>query len=111
MLAITFFVPRFTIFFLLFVDLQVESMKKKLPWLKYDMKKVEYIQSKEQETVAMKNLEEEATILNKLREPIEYVIIWLLILNVWRNNAADYSIDIIRFMMIKGRSLSPFDFC
>lgn len=47
-------------------------MKKKLPWLKYDMKKAEYVETKEQENDAKKKLDEAAKILNDLREPIEY---------------------------------------
>ncbi|KAK9283376.1 hypothetical protein L1049_011618 [Liquidambar formosana] len=50
---------------------KVESMKKKLPWLKYDMKKAEYIEAKEQENDAKKKLEEAAKTLNDHREPIE----------------------------------------
>ena len=54
------------------VMLQVESMKKKLPWLKYDMKKAEYMETKEQEKDAKKKLDEAAKTLNDLKEPIEY---------------------------------------
>ena len=54
------------------VMLQVESMKKKLPWLKYDMKKAEYMEAKEQEKDAKKKLDEAAKTLNDLKEPIEY---------------------------------------
>ena len=54
------------------VMLQVESMKKKLPWLKYDMKKAEYMETKEQERDAKKKLDEAAKTLNDLKEPIEY---------------------------------------
>ncbi|XP_062174170.1 structural maintenance of chromosomes protein 5 isoform X2 [Alnus glutinosa] len=50
---------------------KVESMKKKLPWLKYDMKKAEYMEAKEQEKDAKKKLDEAAKTLNDLREPIE----------------------------------------
>lgn len=52
--------------------LQVESMKKKLPWLKYDMKKAEYLEVKEKEKEAKKKLDEAANTLNDLKEPIEY---------------------------------------
>ena len=52
--------------------LQVESMKKKLPWLKHDMKKAEYMEAKEQEKDAKKKLDEAAKTLNDLKEPIEY---------------------------------------
>lgn len=48
-------------------------MKKKLPWLKYDMKKAEYLEAKEQEKDAKLKFDEAAEALNKLREPIEWV--------------------------------------
>jgi hypothetical protein len=47
-------------------------MKKKLPWLKYDMKRAEYVEAKEEEKDAKKKLDEAAKTLNELREPIEY---------------------------------------
>ncbi|XP_077240474.1 structural maintenance of chromosomes 5 [Tasmannia lanceolata] len=50
---------------------KVESMKKKLPWLKYDMKKIDYMQAKEKESGAKKYLDETAKILNDLAGPIE----------------------------------------
>ncbi|KAF3457440.1 hypothetical protein FNV43_RR02098 [Rhamnella rubrinervis] len=50
---------------------QAESMRKKLPWLKYDMKKAEYMEAKEQENDAKKKLDEAAKTLNDLKEPIE----------------------------------------
>ncbi|KAI9170146.1 hypothetical protein LWI28_023305 [Acer negundo] len=50
---------------------KVESMKKKLPWLKYDMKKAEYIEVKELEKDAKKKLNEAASTLNDLNKPIE----------------------------------------
>ncbi|KAB1224969.1 Structural maintenance of chromosomes protein 5 [Morella rubra] len=50
---------------------KVESMKKKLPWLKYDMEKAKYMEAKEQEKDAKKKLDEAAKTLNDLREPIE----------------------------------------
>ncbi|KAG2668731.1 hypothetical protein I3760_14G004700 [Carya illinoinensis] len=50
---------------------KVESMKKKLPWLKYDMEKAKYMESKEREKDARKKLDEAAKTLNGLREPIE----------------------------------------
>ncbi|KAL4600946.1 hypothetical protein ACB092_11G236600 [Castanea dentata] len=50
---------------------KVESMKKKLPWLQYDMKKAEYMEAKEQEKDAKKKLDEAAKTLNDLKEPIE----------------------------------------
>ncbi|XP_068658656.1 structural maintenance of chromosomes protein 5 [Aristolochia californica] len=48
-----------------------DLMRKKLPWLKYDMKKKEYMQAKELEDNAKKQLDEAAKILNDLRGPIE----------------------------------------
>lgn len=47
-------------------------MKKKLPWLKYDMKKAEYKEAKEKEKDSKKKLDEAARTLNDLQEPIEY---------------------------------------
>lgn len=47
-------------------------MRKKLPWLKYDMKKAEYMEAKEKEKDSKKKLDEAARTLNDLREPIEY---------------------------------------
>ncbi|KOM30451.1 hypothetical protein LR48_Vigan01g000500 [Vigna angularis] len=49
---------------------KAESMKKKLPWLKYDMKQAEYREVKERENDAAKALEEAAKLLNDLKEPI-----------------------------------------
>ncbi|XP_061366139.1 structural maintenance of chromosomes protein 5-like [Gastrolobium bilobum] len=46
------------------------SMKKKLPWLRYDMKQAEYREAKERENNAAKALEEAAKLLNDLKEPI-----------------------------------------
>ncbi|CAM8889041.1 unnamed protein product [Rhodiola kirilowii] len=51
--------------------LKAEAMKKKLPWLKYDLKKAEYIETKELEKEAKKKLDEAAKTLNQLKEPIE----------------------------------------
>lgn len=48
-------------------------MKKKLPWLKYDAKKAEFLEAKSQEQDAKKKLDEAAESLNELMEPIEYV--------------------------------------
>lgn len=48
-------------------------MKKKLPWLKYDMKKAEYLEAKELEKDAKKKLDTAAKMLNEFKEPIEYV--------------------------------------
>ncbi|URD96330.1 RecF/RecN/SMC N terminal domain, partial [Musa troglodytarum] len=49
----------------------VDLMKKKLPWLKYDMKKMEYMETKKQETEAKKKMDKAAKILNDLKRPIE----------------------------------------
>lgn len=51
---------------------KVDSMKKKLPWLKYDMKKAEYIEAKEKEKDAKKKFDELAKAMNELQGPIEY---------------------------------------
>lgn len=48
-------------------------MKKKMPWLKYDMKKVEYMEAKEMEGDAKKKFNEAAKILKDLKAPVEYV--------------------------------------
>lgn len=50
---------------------KVESMKKKLPWLKYDMKKAEYMGAKEQENDAKKKFAEATKTLSEAREPID----------------------------------------
>lgn len=50
---------------------KVDSMKKKLPWLKYDMKKAEYVDAKKKMKEAMKKLDEAARNLNSMKEPIE----------------------------------------
>lgn len=47
-------------------------MEKKLPWLKYDMKKAEYMEAKEKEKDAKSKFDEAAQILNDLKEPIGY---------------------------------------
>ncbi|KAL2562813.1 hypothetical protein AAZV13_20G158500 [Glycine max] len=49
---------------------KAEAMKKKLPWLRYDMKQAEYREAKERENDAAKALEEAAELLNDLKEPI-----------------------------------------
>lgn len=46
-------------------------MKKKLPWLQYDIKKTEYLDAQEWEKEAMKKLNAAAKVVNELREPIE----------------------------------------
>ncbi|XP_047983367.1 structural maintenance of chromosomes protein 5 [Salvia hispanica] len=50
---------------------KADSMKKKLPWLKYDMKKVKYQEAKKQEDDANLKLKEAAKDLNDLKVPIE----------------------------------------
>ncbi|OVA00848.1 RecF/RecN/SMC [Macleaya cordata] len=50
---------------------KVESMKKKLPWLKYDQKQSEYMDAKKEENDAKKQLDEAAKVLNDLKGPIE----------------------------------------
>ncbi|KAF5736462.1 structural maintenance of chromosomes protein 5 [Tripterygium wilfordii] len=50
---------------------KVELMKKKLPWLKYDMKKAQYMQVKEKENDGKKKLDEAAKALCDFQEPIE----------------------------------------
>lgn len=49
-----------------------------MPWLKYDMKKAEYLKAKELEKDANNKLDEAAKTLNEQREPIEYVHFVLL---------------------------------
>lgn len=55
-------------------------MKKKLPWLKYDMKKAEYMEAKKREKDEKKKLDQAAMALNELKAPIEYDHLVLLIL-------------------------------
>ncbi|KAL6129720.1 hypothetical protein ACLB2K_073069 [Fragaria x ananassa] len=50
---------------------KAETMKTKLPWLKYDMKKKEYLEAKEKEMASKKKLDDAARFLNDLKEPIE----------------------------------------
>lgn len=50
---------------------KADSMKKKLPWLKYDKLKVEYIQAGKDEATTKKNMEEAVKILKDLNAPIE----------------------------------------
>ncbi|XP_048134577.1 structural maintenance of chromosomes protein 5 isoform X3 [Rhodamnia argentea] len=50
---------------------KAKVMKKKLPWLKYDMKKAEYMKAKELENEAKNKLNEAARTLNDFKEPIE----------------------------------------
>ncbi|KAL9329884.1 hypothetical protein ACSQ67_004887 [Phaseolus vulgaris] len=49
---------------------KAEAMKKKLPWLRYDMKQAEYREAKERENDAAKAFEEAAKLLNDLKEPV-----------------------------------------
>lgn len=46
-------------------------MKKKLPWLKYDQNKAEYLEAKKRVEDANKKYVEAAKILNDLLEPIK----------------------------------------
>ncbi|KAH6782870.1 structural maintenance of chromosomes 5 [Perilla frutescens var. hirtella] len=50
---------------------KAESMKKKLPWLKYDIKKTAFQEAKKQEDDAKLKLDEAAKALNVLTAPIE----------------------------------------
>ncbi|XP_021736294.1 structural maintenance of chromosomes protein 5-like [Chenopodium quinoa] len=50
---------------------QVDLLKKKLPWLKYDLNKAEYLEAKKQVDDANKKYDEAAKILNDLQQPIK----------------------------------------
>uniref|UniRef100_A0A0D9WKM6 Structural maintenance of chromosomes protein 5 n=1 Tax=Leersia perrieri TaxID=77586 RepID=A0A0D9WKM6_9ORYZ len=50
---------------------KAELMKKKLPWLKYDMKKKEYMEAQEQEKTEKKIMEEAAKIWEDAKGPVE----------------------------------------
>ncbi|KAK2386251.1 structural maintenance of chromosomes protein [Trifolium repens] len=50
---------------------KAKSMKRKLPWMKYDMKQAEYREAKEREKTAAKESEKAAKLLNELKEPIK----------------------------------------
>ncbi|KAL5203163.1 hypothetical protein ABZP36_014115 [Zizania latifolia] len=50
---------------------KAELMRKKLPWLKYDMKKKEYIEAQEQEKTEKKKMEAAAKIWEDSKGPIE----------------------------------------
>ncbi|OMO50483.1 RecF/RecN/SMC [Corchorus capsularis] len=50
---------------------KVDYMKKKLPWLKYDMKKAEYFKAQKMEKDAEEKLAEAAKTLNDLEAPIK----------------------------------------
>ncbi|KAK2440249.1 structural maintenance of chromosomes protein [Trifolium repens] len=54
---------------------KAKSMKRKLPWLKYDMKQAEYREAKEREKIAAKESEKAAKLLNELKEPIKYAVL------------------------------------
>ncbi|CAK7330929.1 unnamed protein product [Dovyalis caffra] len=56
---------------------EVESMKKKLPWLEYDFMKADYLKAKEAEKDAKQKLDEAAKALKDLKEPIESPV-WVL---------------------------------
>lgn len=46
-------------------------MEQKLPWLRYDIKKAEYMEAQERKQDAKRKLDEAAITLNKLGKPIE----------------------------------------
>ncbi|KAL5708300.1 Structural maintenance of chromosomes protein 5 [Ranunculus cassubicifolius] len=50
---------------------KADSMRKKLPWLKYDKLKVEYVQAGKDEADAKKNMDAAAKVLHDLNAPIE----------------------------------------
>ncbi|KAK4794869.1 hypothetical protein SAY86_012863 [Trapa natans] len=50
---------------------KVDTMKKKLPWLKYDIIKAEYMVARDREKDAKMRLDEAAKTLHDLKEPIE----------------------------------------
>ncbi|KAI3866492.1 hypothetical protein MKX03_023183 [Papaver bracteatum] len=50
---------------------KVESMKKKLPWLRYEQRKSDYMTAKEDETDAMRKKEQATEDLRNLQGPIE----------------------------------------
>eukprot|EP00252_Welwitschia_mirabilis_P000893 TRINITY_DN10890_c0_g1_i1.p1 TRINITY_DN10890_c0_g1~~TRINITY_DN10890_c0_g1_i1.p1 ORF type:complete len:1092 (-),score=272.58 TRINITY_DN10890_c0_g1_i1:474-3749(-) len=50
---------------------KVESMKKKLPWLKYDVKKQKYIEAKEKEKAAKQHRDTLARLIAEQKAPIE----------------------------------------
>ncbi|RYQ95242.1 hypothetical protein Ahy_B08g090309 isoform A [Arachis hypogaea] len=50
---------------------KAETMKKKLHWLEYDMKKAQYWEAKQHENNAAKAMEESAKLLNDLKDPIK----------------------------------------
>ncbi|KAL8528711.1 hypothetical protein ACS0TY_006241 [Phlomoides rotata] len=51
-------------------QLKVQSMKEKLPWLKYDLEKAEYVEAKKQADDAKLKLGEAAKALHAVKEPI-----------------------------------------
>ena len=48
-------------------------MKKKLPWLIYDMKKLEFVKVQDEEKIFKEKMEEASKIWQDARAPIEYV--------------------------------------
>ncbi|CAM0953973.1 unnamed protein product [Alopecurus aequalis] len=50
---------------------KVELMKKKLPWLRYDMKKLEFVKVQEEEKIFKKKMEEATKIWRDAKAPIE----------------------------------------
>lgn len=57
-------------------------MKKKFPWLKYDMKKAEYMEAKEREKEAEKKLDEAVQTLKNFKGPIEYGVQLLILIYI-----------------------------
>lgn len=52
-------------------DLQAENLKKKLPWLRYEQKKVQYQILKEKEKECKQRLIKAAEKINTLKRPVE----------------------------------------
>lgn len=50
-------------------------MKKKLPWLKYDLTKKEYLEAKEKERGAKHKRDEIARLIAEQKIPIEYYLL------------------------------------
>eukprot|EP01018_Ginkgo_biloba_P038498 Gb_33241 [translate_table: standard] len=50
---------------------KVDSMKTKLPWLKYDMRKMQYLEAKEKEKEAKRKRDELARLIAQQKAPIE----------------------------------------
>lgn len=51
---------------------KADLMKKKLPWLKYDLKKMEYMEAKRKEDESKKKFDEAAGMLNELSTHLQY---------------------------------------